>query len=65
MSYTKPDTGVGLDKPHDNTVASPLCLKFIVVEMLATPPTTEAHHNIYQAHMWPLPRSVHMGRVAM
>ena len=40
MSYIKPDTGVGLGKPCGNTVTSPLCLKFVVVETPAIPPTT-------------------------
>ena len=64
MSYSKPDTDVGLGKPHDDTVASPLRPKSIVVETLVTPPTTGAHHNIYQAHMRSLSRFVHMGLVA-
>ena len=64
MSYSKPDTDVGLGKPHDDTVASPLRPKSVVVETLATPPTTGAHHNINQAHMRPLHRSVHRGLIA-
>ena len=59
-----PTIGVGLGKSRNNTVASPLRPKFIVVETSATPPTARAHHNIYQAHMRPLPRSVHIGLIA-
>ena len=53
-----PTTGVGLSKPRDNTMASPLRPKSVVVETLATPPTTEAHHNINQAHMRPFHRGL-------
>ena len=64
MSYTKLDIGVDLGKPRDDIVASSLRPKSVVVVTSAIPPTTEAHHNIYQARMRPLPRFVHMGLVA-
>ena len=51
ISYTKPDISVGLVKPPDNTVASPLHPKSVMIKTPATPPMMGAHHNIYEFEM--------------
>ena len=43
-----PDTDVGLDKPGDDIVTSPL-YPTVVVEMLATPPTMEVQYQTHYA----------------
>ena len=64
MSSWSGDSRESLGKPYGDIVTSPLCPKSIVVETPTTPPMTGAYHNINQAHIRPLHRSVHRGLVA-
>ena len=43
-----PGTGIGLGKPRDDIMASPL-YPIVVVEMLATPPTTGVQYQTHYA----------------